>query len=231
VTSVTQSEGKALVFCLTQVLISAYDDDSKINAMWVLGSLLDKNPTLQRTTLMHDGVKLILRMSRHQPSTPLHPRPDPDEDDEGSLGVGKWSQLRQVGGDVLTEVPGVAAWCLGFLCQHGEALNEAVSFGGIEAMVELVKLDPTLHQDPAQINLKQAQHAAFALRVLLQGGGREAVRRCEAVDGLDHLLQLSRTSRKKQAVENAVIAIGILTQSSRAVELSTGFESSRHGLT
>jgi len=82
-----------------------------------------------------------------------------------------------------------------------------------------------------QINLKQAQHAAFALRVLLQGGGREAVRRCEAVDGLDHLLQLSRTSRKKQAVENAVIAIGILTQSSRAVELSTGFESSRHGLT
>jgi len=54
------------------VLLSAYDDDCKLNALWVLGSLLDNNATMQRTTVQHDGTKLLLRMCLLHPSTPLH---------------------------------------------------------------------------------------------------------------------------------------------------------------
>jgi hypothetical protein len=58
---------------LGQVLISAYDDECKLNALWVLGSLLDNNATMQRTTVQHDGTKLLLRMCLLHPATPLYP--------------------------------------------------------------------------------------------------------------------------------------------------------------
>ena len=48
---------------------------------------------------------------------------------------------------------------------------------------------------------------------------------------LDHLLRLSRASKKKQAVENAVVAIRLLTQSSCAMQLDLPLRTNRHGLT
>ena len=76
----------------------------------------------------------------------------------------------------------MAAWALGFVCQHGEALKEALSLGAVEVLVALLELPAGAAAGEALL-LKQAQHAAFALRVVLEGGGREAVRRCDAVDG------------------------------------------------
>jgi len=68
-----------------QVLISAYDDECKLNALWVLGSLLDGNTTLQRTLVQHDGPKLLLRLCRPHATTPLHPplHASDDEEEEG----------------------------------------------------------------------------------------------------------------------------------------------------
>jgi len=34
-------------------------------------------------------------------------------------------------------IQGVAAWCLGFLCQHGAAQREAVALGGVETLVQV----------------------------------------------------------------------------------------------
>ena len=83
----------------------------------------------------------------------------------------------------VSEVPATAAWALGFLWQHPEAVAEAIKQGAVEVMVSLLALQANRTQATEDQALKQAQHAAFALRVLLQGGGRDAVRRCEAVDG------------------------------------------------
>jgi hypothetical protein len=83
----------------------------------------------------------------------------------------------------VSEVPGTAAWALGFLCEHPEAVAEAVKLGAVESMVGLLQIEAHVTEDEQHLALKQAQHAAFALRVLLEGGGRDAVRRCESVDG------------------------------------------------
>jgi len=83
----------------------------------------------------------------------------------------------------VSEVPGTAAWALGFLCQHPEAVAEAVKLGAVECMVGLLQIEAHMTENEQHLALKQAQHAAFALRVLLEGGGRDGVRRCESVDG------------------------------------------------
>jgi hypothetical protein len=35
-----RAQGKAIVFCLTQLLVAAVDDDTKLNSLWLLGTLL-----------------------------------------------------------------------------------------------------------------------------------------------------------------------------------------------
>ena len=54
---------------------------------------------------------------------------------------------------------------------------------------------------------------------------------CSLCGRLEHLLRVSRASKKKQAVENAVVAISLLTQSSRAMQLDSPLRTTRHGLT
>ena len=126
---------------------------------------------------------------------------------------------------------------MGLLCQHQEALKEAVERGVVECLVGLVaggaagvRAAGAAGEEARKTMLKQGGHAAFALRVVLEGGGREAVRRCEAVGGMDVLLDLSRIAKQKQVVENAVVAISMLTSSARAVSLDCGFESTAAGV-
>ena len=116
-------------------------------------------------------------------------------------------------------------------------MKEAVERGVVECLVGLVaggaagvRAAGAAAEEARKTMLKQGGHAAFALRVVLEGGGREAVRRCEAVGGMDVLLDLSRIAKQKQVVENAVVAISMLTSSARAVSLDCGFESTAAGI-
>ena len=95
---------------MTQVLLSAYDDECKVNATWVLGLVLDKNPALQRTAVQHDGVTLLLRMCAAAPATPLLPV-------DAHAAIDSGTAVATVTAGRVSEVPAVAAWALGLLCQ------------------------------------------------------------------------------------------------------------------
>ena len=115
---------------MTQVLLSAYDDECKVNATWVLGLVLDKNPALQRTAVQHDGVTLLLRMCAAAPATPLLPVDAHLAGGGGGGGGGAAIERSGHAADIdsgtavaavtagrVSEVPAVAAWALGLLCQ------------------------------------------------------------------------------------------------------------------
>ena len=68
----------------------------------------------------------------------------------------------------------------------------------------------------------------------VMGGGRwvsvsVSVLCCVVLVRLELLLRLSRASKNKQAVENAVLAIAILTRTTRALELTSDMTASRDG--
>ena len=106
---------------MTQVLLSAYDDECKVNATWVLGLVLDKNPALQRTAVQHDGVMLLLRMCAAAPATPLLPVDAHLARGSGGGGghaaIDSGTAVATVTAGRVSEVPAVAAWALGLLCQ------------------------------------------------------------------------------------------------------------------
>lgn len=47
------------------MLISAYDDECKLNALWVLGSLMENDATMQRTTLQATTRKSLSLLHIH----------------------------------------------------------------------------------------------------------------------------------------------------------------------
>ena len=131
------------------MLLSAYDDECKVNATWVLGLVLDKSPALQRTAVQHDGVTLLLRMCAAAPPTPLLPV---DAHHAGGGGaaiersghaadVDSGTAVAAVTAGRVSEVPAVAAWALGLLCQ---VMLSCVSHAVAVTYVSLMVVGPAL---------------------------------------------------------------------------------------